>query len=254
MKPTLVAGVPPDIFSKDGQLWGNPIYDWEYMKSNDFYWWKKRLSHCALLYDVIRIDHFRAFADYYAIPADCKNARRGEWKTGVGIDFFNSVNEAIKNTEIIAEDLGGDTQAVKKLIEQTAFPNMKVLQFAFDSDLDNPFLPRNFSENCVCYTGTHDNDTTVGWYEKATKKEKLMFDNLLSDKHYNSVAHKLIKYGMESKAQTVIIPLQDYLSLDSSCRTNTPGTENGNWEWRLKSGMLDDRLINTVKELSNGRN
>jgi len=254
MRPVLVAGVPPDIFSKDGQLWGNPIYDWEYMKTDGFLWWKNRLAHNARLYDVIRIDHFRAFADYYVIPSHSKNARSGEWQKGVGMEFFRSVREIINNTEIIAEDLGGETETVKKLVLESGFPNMKVLQFAFSSDLTNQFLPRNFNENCVCYTGTHDNDTSVGWYEKATQKEKLMFQNLLSDKPYKSVAHKLIKYGMESPARIVIIPLQDYLSLDSSCRTNTPGTDNGNWEWRFKSEMLNDELTQIIKGLSIGRN
>ena len=254
MTPVLVSGVPPDIFSETGQLWGNPIYDWDYQRKNDYLWWKQRLSHNASLYDVIRIDHFRAFADYYTIPYGSENAKNGKWEKGVGIQFFESVKPVILNTEIIAEDLGTDSPELSKLMKQTGFPNMKILEFGFSTDLKNPFLPKNFNRNCVCYTGTHDNDTALGWYNKATRKEQIMFAKLVP--HYNgmSTAVRLISYGMKSKADTVIIPLGDYLSLDSSARINTPGTEYGNWEWRFEENDLTDHLCDLIRTLSKNRN
>ncbi len=253
MKPTLVAGVPPDVFSEEGQLWGNPIYDWDYLKITDYDWWRKRLIHNAKLYDVIRIDHFRAFADYYTIPFGAENAKNGKWKTGVGTHFWNAIKPSLKGTEIIAEDLGGETPEVKALVKAVGFPNMAVLQFAFDSDLTDPFLPQNMNENCVCYTGTHDNDTTLGWLEKATKKEKIMFSHLVPKDESGSDVLSLISFGMKSKAETVIIPLQDYLELDSSQRMNTPGTAENNWEWRFSKNDLSEKLKKTVIRLTNKR-
>ena len=254
MTPVLVAGVPPDIFSSDGQLWGNPIYDWEHHKKTDFSWWKLRLGHNALMYDVIRIDHFRAFADYYTIPYGAETAKSGKWENGMGMLFWNSVKKVIKGTEIIAEDLGGETPLVNKLVQQTGFPNMKVLQFAFSTDLKNPFLPKNYNRNCVCYTGTHDNDTTLGWLSKATDKERLIFSRLVTDEVDKNAVLRLIAYGMKSKAATVIIPLQDYLCLPTECRLNSPGTESGNWEWRYAAADLTQELCETIKNLTKGRN
>ena len=253
MTPVLVAGVPPDIFSVDGQLWGNPIYDWDYQRKTGYAWWKKRLIHSASLYDVIRIDHFRAFADYYTIPFGEKTARSGKWEKGVGAAFWEEIKPLIPNTEIIAEDLGGDTPEVEALLMETGFANMKVLQFAFDSDLKNPFLPKNYSTNCVCYTGTHDNDTTLGWYEKASQKEKLLFSRLVPTDRSGSPVLSLINFGMKSNAKTVIIPFQDYLELDSSHRMNIPGKESGNWEWRFEKNMLTDKLAKTILRLAKGR-
>lgn len=254
MTPVLVAGVPPDVFSSDGQLWGNPIYDWDFHKKTGFLWWKQRLIQNAKMYDVIRIDHFRAFADYYTIPYGAKNAKGGKWEKGAGINFWRAVKPHIKHTQIIAEDLGGETEEVKALIEKTGFPNMKVLQFAFDSDLKDPFLPKNYSRNCICYTGTHDNDTTLGWYEKASAKEKLLFSRLVPADKSGSVVYSLINYGMKSRARTVIVPLQDYLQLPSSERTNTPGSASGNWEWRFEKADLTEELCSTVLRLSKSRN
>ncbi len=252
MTPVLVAGVPPDIFSSDGQLWGNPIYDWEYQKTNNYEWWHNRLRHNAKLYDVIRIDHFRAFADYYTVPFGAENARSGKWEKGVGMGFWSIMTDI--DAEIIAEDLGGDTPEVQKLVEETGFPNMKVLQFAFDSDLYNPFLPKNYNKNCVCYTGTHDNDTTRGWYEKAEEWKRVMFSKLVPADKSESAVLSLIAYAMDSKARMVIIPIQDYLELDSVDRINTPGVPDGNWEWRLNPDDISDILVQTVKRLSQGRN
>ncbi len=253
MTPVLVAGVPPDVFSADGQLWGNPIYDWDFQKTTGYEWWKERLAHNAKLYDVIRIDHFRAFADYYTIPYGAQNAKSGKWEKGVGLPFWNIMKENI-DAEIIAEDLGGETPEVEKLILDTGFPNMKVLQFAFNTDLENPFLPKNYQKNCVCYTGTHDNDTTRGWFEKASERERLMFSKLVPADKSNSAVLSLIAFGMKSKARIVIVPMQDYLQLDSSDRLNTPGIPSGNWEWRLSTDDICDSLTETVKRLSDGRN
>lgn len=253
MTPVLVAGVPPDIFSADGQLWGNPIYDWDYQKNDGYGWWKRRLMHNSSMYDIIRIDHFRAFADYYTIPYGAETARSGTWEKGVGIGFWNTVRDSVR-AEIIAEDLGGDTPEVKKLVSDTGFPDMKVLQFAFSSDLSNQFLPKNFGRNCICYTGTHDNDTTRGWYEKATDKERLMFSRLVPADKSGSAVLSLIAYAMKSKARTVIIPMQDYLELDSSARLNTPGVPSGNWEWRLSPDDLNENLEKTVRRILSGRN
>lgn len=253
MTPVLVAGVPPDYFSEEGQLWGNPIYDWDYQKSTEYDWWRKRLTHNAKLYDVIRIDHFRAFADYYTIPYGAKTAKSGVWEKGVGLPFWNLMKQYV-NAEIIAEDLGGNTPEVEKLIEDTGFPNMKVLQFAFDSDLNNPFLPKNYNRNCVCYTGTHDNDTTRGWFEKLNEHQHTMFTHLVSADKSGSAVLSLIAFAMKSKARVVIIPIQDYLQLDSADRFNTPGVPFGNWEWRLSKNDLTDELADEINRLSTGRN
>lgn len=249
MTPSEIAGVPPDVFSETGQLWSNPIYDWAYHKETQFLWWKKRLSHMAKMYDAIRIDHFRAFADYYSVKCGSKSAENGVWKDGVGIEFFEDVKPLIAGTEIIAEDLGGETDKVQNLVKQTGFANMKVLQFAFNSDLKNKFLPDNYDKNCFCYTGTHDNDTTVGWYKKLGNRERMLFSLIVPKQENFSPTENLIAYGMKSKAKTVIIPMQDYLELDSASRTNTPGSENGNWEWRLEKSYCTKELKAKIKML-----
>ena len=253
MSPKLIAGVPPDIFSTDGQLWGNPIYNWEFQRKTDYEWWKKRLLHNKEMYDILRIDHFRAFADYYSIPADAKTAKNGKWIVGEGMNFWNKIKEFERELNIIAEDLGGETDEVRSLVKNTGFPNMKLLQFAFDSDLKDPFLPQNFSNNCVCYTGTHDNDTTLGWYKSISSNERLFFERLTADTEEDSPVLRLISYGMTSKADTVIIPLQDYLQLDTDCRLNTPGTDKNNWEWRFENDDLSDELKSTIIRLSKKR-
>lgn len=250
MTPVLVAGVPPDIFSSTGQLWGNPIYNWDYLKSTDYLWWRRRLIHNAQLYDVIRIDHFRAFAEYYAVSAGAKDAGQGSWCKGPDVAFWESVKPFLKNTEIVAEDLGGeDSVAVQSLINKTGFPNMKVLQFAFNTTMENPFLPRNFGNNCFCYTGTHDNDTTLGWYKSLGVKEKVMFEKLVPEK-FSSAVLSLIAYGMKSKAKAVIVPFQDYLEKDSSARINVPGRPYGNWEWRFLKGDINEELIKKIIKVS----
>lgn len=252
--PKVVAGVPPDLFSATGQLWGNPVYDWEYLKENGYFWWKKRLAHYTRMYDVVRIDHFRAFADYYVIPAGSENACCGEWKLGAGLDFWNEMKNTFGDIDIIAEDLGGDTPLVQDLVRDTGFPNMKVLQFGFSGDPYNPHLPQNFIENCVCYTGTHDNDTTLGWYYSLEGYSKEMADRLFPATFELPLPFNFIAAALDSKAQLVIIPMQDLLSLDSSARMNTPGTPNGNWSWRMNKGSLYPALAERLKQLSKNRN
>lgn len=254
LTPVLVAGVPPDVFSSTGQLWGNPIYDWEELKHDDYDWWKKRLAHSCKIYDILRIDHFRAFSDYYTIPSGSKDATLGRWEKGVGIHFWNRMKRFLNSPKIIAEDLGGETLEVRRLIKATGFPDMKVLQFAFDSGLSDPFLPRNMNRNCVCYTGTHDNDTTLGWWSTLSEEERSLFNKLVPKHSSDSPVLSLISYGMNSRADTVIIPLQDYLCLPTTARTNTPGKPNDNWEWRLSGKELTTELASLIKELSANRN
>ena len=252
--PESVAGVPPDLFSETGQLWGNPIYDWEYQKQTDFYWWKNRLKFAHKIYDVIRIDHFRAFADYYEIPYGSPDATVGSWRDGVGMEFWNSVKKDLGNIDIIAEDLGEVSAAVVRLVKDSHFPNMKILQFAFSGDIYNPHLPQNYSENCVCYTGTHDNNTTLGWYNAALPHEQMAVDTLYPESDDFPLPHNLIKAAMDSKARLVIIPIQDYLSLDNSGRMNVPGVPKGNWSFRIEKDSICDELLKTVKKITQNRN
>jgi len=251
LTPVLISGVPPDIFSANGQLWENPIYNWDYLKSTDYAWWRERLVHNSLMYDVLRIDHFRAFADYYTIPSGAADARTGRWEKGAGTGFWEIVKPYIKNCEIIAEDLGGENSPlVQGLIEQTGFPNMKVLQFAFNSDSKNLFLPKNFGYNCVCYTGTHDNNTTEGWYRELDEEERATFERFVPKGKFFSPSLRLIAYAMKSDAKTVIIPFQDYLQADASCRINIPGTSDFNWEWRFSATDLTSELTKTIIKLT----
>lgn len=250
LKPNLVAGVPPDLFSSTGQLWGNPIYDWEYLKSTNYKWWTERLKHYFKIFDVIRVDHFRAFADYYVIDADKTDATSGKWVLGAGIGFWETALKEIPDMLIIAEDLGGETGLVKELVKETGFPNMKVLQFAFSGDPNNPHLPENYPENCVCYTGTHDNNTTLGFLDNALDCEKEMINRLYPETDELTRPLNLIKAAMESKADTVIIPMQDYLLLDENSRMNTPGTPSGNWSFRLFQNYIDGELIKRVQKIA----
>ncbi len=227
----VVAGVPPDYFSADGQLWGNPIYDWEYMKSTGYEWWIMRMSMALKLYDVVRIDHFRAFADYYVIPAGRTDARVGEWVTGPGLEFFNIINERLDHPAIIAEDLGELHDCVRELVRATGFPGMKIIQFSFDGNPCNDFYYTNYNENCVAYTGTHDNDTTRGWFEANDDGQKDLVRRTLG--YYGGeITAEIIERLFSSRANTVIIPMQDFLDLPTSARMNIPSTLGGNWAWR----------------------
>lgn len=250
MTPVVVAGVPPDEFSADGQLWGNPIYDWDYQKRTNYAWWRKRLEFSAKLYDIMRIDHFRAFADYYTIPYGAKNARSGNWEKGAGITFWQQIELKLGKLKIIAEDLGVESPELEELVRATGFPNMKVLQFAFDGGLQNKFLPRNYNKNCVCYTGTHDNNTTLGWYKNATPHERELFKKNVQNSGFKEPSYQMIWLAMRSRANTVIIPMQDWLCLDESARMNYPGTESGNWEWRMGKNYNTEELLYNIKTLS----
>lgn len=249
-KPKLVAGVPPDYFSATGQLWGNPIYNWEHLKATDYKWWINRLKHYFLLFDVVRVDHFRAFADYYTIEADRTDATVGEWKSGAGMDFWEEAAKQIPEMLVIAEDLGGETGLVKELIKETGFPNIKVLQFAFSGDPNNPHLPEKYPENCVCYTGTHDNNTSLGFIKNALPDEKEMMNKLFPETDELKAPLNLIKGAMESAADTVIIPIQDYLLLDESARMNVPGIPKGNWSFRVKNDYISEELKSRILRIA----
>jgi 4-alpha-glucanotransferase len=249
LKPTVVAGVPPDYFSPTGQLWGNPLYRWEVHKANGYRWWLERLRATLKMVDIVRIDHFRGFAGYWEIPAGNPTAETGCWITGPGMDFFNAVRADLGNDlPIIAEDLGLITPDVVALRDQTGLPGMKILQFAF-SGPDNPFLPHLYPQHCVVYTGTHDNDTANGWYEKAPEPEKDFARRYLAVDG-TDFAWKLIRAGWASVAAFSIAPLQDFLNLGSEARFNFPSRLGGNWEWRVTEPVLSVDLQGRIKELN----
>ena len=247
-EPTGVAGCPPDAFSATGQLWGNPLYDWEYHKSTGYEWWIRRIEHCLKLYDVVRIDHFRGFDEYYTIPYGEKTAVNGKWLPGPGMDLFRAIEKKLGRPEIIAEDLGFLTPSVLQLLKDSGFPGMKVLQFAFDARESSNYLPHTYPTNCVVYTGTHDNDTTRGWYHEVGKyardfaKEYMCKPRLDED----SLAGDFISLAMGSVADLCVIPMQDYLGLGSEARINIPSTLGGNWVWRMKKEQFDEELAEEI--------
>ena len=248
--PTVVAGVPPDAFSATGQLWGNPIYRWEYHKKTGYEWWIRRLAQMFRLYDVVRIDHFRGFDEYWAVPYGSDTAMDGEWRKGPGYDLFATVKEKLGKREIIAEDLGYLTKSVLRLVKKTGYPGMKVLQFAFEGEPDNAYLPHNYPTNAIVYTGTHDNDTTRGWFTTADRKQR-KFIKQYADIHSSRTATwDLIRLAMRSVAGTAIIPIQDYLDIGSEGRINTPSTLGGNWCWRLLPGELTPDLAASMREFA----
>lgn len=232
--PTAVAGCPPDAFSETGQLWGNPLYRWDYHRETGFQWWIKRLAHCFKLYDVVRVDHFRAFEAYYSIPYGAETAINGEWIKGPGMDLFRALEGALGKREIIAEDLGLLTPEVEELLKDSGYPGMKVLQFAFYEDSDSAYLPQNHTKNSVIYTGTHDNQTTLGWYQTLAKADKAFLDAYMNICSEKEVCSTLIRSAMMSVCDTCVIPMQDYLELDDSARINEPGSTGNNWKWRMK--------------------
>ncbi|MBO5227152.1 MAG: 4-alpha-glucanotransferase [Ruminococcus sp.] len=249
--PKAVAGCPPDGFSADGQLWGNPLYDWEYHKKTGFEWWIKRLAHCFKLYDVVRIDHFRGFDEYYSIPYGDKTAAGGHWEKGVGMELFSAVEKALGKKNVIAEDLGFVTDTVKQLVHDSGFPNMKVLEFGFDSrdtGSRGDYLPHNYSENCVAYTGTHDNQTITSWFETITDEERAMARKYLCDEYTpdEKLYLPFIALIMRSRANVCIVPMQDWLGLDDSSRMNTPGVVGINWKWRVKTEQLNETLCSLI--------
>jgi len=236
-EPTQVAGVPPDYFSADGQLWGNPLYDWPVHEAQDYAWWLARLRANLALCDVVRIDHFRAFDTYWAIPAGAKNARGGAWQPGPGAAFFRAMKRALPDCRLIAEDLGELSDSVHALRRETGLPGMAILQFAFGSTADNFYLPHNLSPNTVLYPGTHDNDTTLGWYAAADAvTQHHVREYFRVDGH--AVNWDFVRAGYSSVARLFVVPLQDLLGLGSAARFNTPGVAAGNWKWRYSAGQL----------------
>ena len=250
LTPIKVAGVPPDAFSDAGQKWGNPLYDYDKMEANGFSWWRKRMAASAKLYDVIRIDHFIGIVKYYTIPADMPDARQGEYRQGPGQKLLDVINESIGDKKIIAEDLGVEVPEVAKILKENGYPGMKVLEFAFDSGEENDYLPHKYTENCVVYTGTHDNDTVMGWLETAKPEDvnyARSYCQMPDDEPFN---WGLIRVAYESKADTAIVPMQDILGLGKEARMNIPSTLGGNWVWRLDGAALTDELADKLKTMS----
>ena len=245
--PVAVAGCPPDGFAANGQLWGNPLYQWDYHESTGYQWWMERLGYCFELYDVVRIDHFRGFDQYYSIPYGAETAINGTWQKGPGIGLFNRMKEVLGDREVIAEDLGYVTDSVRKLVEDSGFPGMKVLEFAFDSrdtGSASDYLPHNYTENCVAYTGTHDNETLAGWFGSISKEEMAMAREYLCDQYTprKYLYKPFISLIMRSRAKLCVIPMQDYLGYDNSSRMNKPSTVGTNWKWRITREELTEEL------------
>jgi len=254
-RPVNVAGCPPDGFSPEGQLWGNPLYRWDAHEETDYKWWSDRLSHAFKLYDVVRLDHFRGFDEYYSIPYGDETAERGKWEKGPGIRLFKAVEEQIGKREYIAEDLGFLTESVKMLVYGSGFPGMKVLEFAFDSrdeNNHNDYLPHNYTENCVAYTGTHDNQTLFSWFDTITNEEREAAIDYLDEWGIEGggLSQRFISVLMQSKARLCIVPLQDWLELDDRSRMNTPSTVGENWRWRARREDLSEKLCRRIRSLS----
>ena len=248
--PKAVAGCPPDAFSADGQLWGNPLYDWDYMLKDGFSWWINRIGHCAKLFDVVRIDHFRAFSAYYSIPYGDKDAKRGKWVKCPGKELFDTLNSKLGKLNIIAEDLGTIDDDVRALLKYTEFPGMKVLQFAFEPGYESSYLPHNIDKNCVVYTGTHDNDTAIGYMKGLPEKTLKYIKDYLRIADNESFNWALIKSAMATPADTVILQMQDFLGLDNTSRINTPATDENNWQWRIGEGCTNDWLAQIIYDIT----
>ena len=241
--PTEVAGCPPDAFSEDGQLWGNPLFDWERMKRDGYQWWLHRVGYQLCLYDALRIDHFRGFESYYAIPYGDTTARNGRWRPGPGLDFFQAVNSALGKQNIVAEDLGFLTPEVHRLLEETGYPGMKVLEFAFGSrELGSAYLPHCYPTNCVVYTGTHDNDTIRGWMASAPRKEAAFAKEYLRLSRGEGYHWGMMRAAWASPAGLAVVQMQDLLGLGSEARMNIPSTLGGNWQWRALPGSYGPKL------------
>ncbi len=249
-KLTEVAGCPPDAFSADGQLWGNPLYDWDYHAAQEFKWWKTRLENAFTLFDVVRIDHFRGFSGYYAIPAGDDTAKNGRWRVGPGLAIIEAVKLAFPNNEIIAEDLGYLTYDVRALLKESGFPGMKVLQFAFDSREPSDYLPHNYDKNCVVYTGTHDNTTTEDWQFSAAKEDVAFCKEYVNISEGDEFALALIRSAFSSAADTAIIPMPDWLALGKEARINTPSTVGGNWVWKIEKKALTKDLAKKIERFT----
>lgn len=249
--PIDVAGCPPDAFSAKGQLWGNPLYRWDVMEAENFSWWIDRIKAAVETYDVVRIDHFRGFESYYTIPYGREDAVVGEWRKGPDMKLFKEVKKQLGKCRIIAEDLGFITPKVAKLLKNSGFPGMKVLQFAFDADGKSNYLPHNYkNSNNVCYTGTHDNETVVGWVKSAGRKELKFCRDYLNVKRNKDIPWGMIRAAWASISDTAIAQMQDFLELDSNARMNTPSTLGGNWQWRATEDMFTEELAQKIYDLT----
>jgi len=270
---TETSGVPPDQFTPKGQCWNNPLYDWNVHREDGYRWWIRRISQQLRFFDILRIDHIRGFESYYAIPGDDRDPMRGHWEKGPGMDFFGEVNRIFGSDRFIAEDLGFLTQQVHDMIRDTGYPGMKVLQFAFDTSEENIYLPSNYEDNnCAVYTGTHDNDTTLGWYEKAEEWKKRFLTWYLREKSCTrfskdradlsggsgedpgimdpeDAVRGMVELAYSSRADICIIPMQDHLGLGSHARINTPGVADGNWRWQMDEDAFTDELAEGLKAL-----
>ena len=251
-EPVAVAGCPPDGFSATGQLWGNPLYDWGYHEKTGFEWWLKRIAHCFNLYDVVRIDHFRGFDEYYSIPYGDPTAERGHWEKGPGMKLFNAIKEKLGDLPVIAEDLGFLTPSVLQLVKDTGYPGMKVLEFAFDSREESDYLPHTYPRNCVVYTGTHDNQTVRAWYGELNDHDRKFADDYLNlyGRKEEEIPMEFIRTALASVADTAIIPVQDYLGLGAEGRINTPSTLGDNWKWRMLENEISEELIQNIRRMT----
>ncbi len=251
--PVGVAGCPPDAFSATGQLWGNPLYNWDVHKETKYAWWTARIRKCYEWYDMVRIDHFRGFDEYYAIPYGDKTAEHGAWEPGPGMDLFETLHEELGELPIIAEDLGFLTDSVRQLLKDSGFPGMKVLQFAFDSREDSDYLPYRYDKNSVVYTGTHDNNTTYSYWDDMAKEDKAVAVRYMNCGRFSSkkkLTWNLICLAMASVSDLCVIPMQDYLSLPETARINIPSTMGGNWQWRMEEGAFSDKLCEKIRRMS----
>lgn len=253
--PVAVAGCPPDGFAADGQLWGNPLYRWDYHRATGYAWWLKRLEYCYRLYDVVRIDHFRGFDEYFSIPYGEKTAHHGHWEKGPGIELFRRIRQCLGEKEVIAEDLGYVTDSVRQLVRDSGFPGMKVLEFAFDSrdtGSANDYLPHNYPVNSVVYTGTHDNETLAGWFRDILPEERRKVRDYLNRHEFGEegICWDMICTAMASVSKLCVIPMQDYFGYGNEARINQPSTLGKNWKWRMLEGEFDEELIKKIRDIT----
>ena len=250
--PVAVAGCPPDGFSATGQLWGNPLYLWEYHGETGYEWWMRRMEYSFRMYDVVRVDHFRGFDEYYSIPAGSQTAVHGTWRKGPGMDIFRKMQEKFGKLNIIAEDLGFLTPSVLELVKDTGFPGMKVLEFAFDSREESDYLPHNYTSNCVVYTGTHDNNTIRGWYGEMSEEDRQLSVDYMNNPHtpVEEIHWDFVRLALSSVAKLAVIPVQDYLGLGGDARINTPSTLGENWRWRMMPGEITDEIVVKCRKMA----
>ena len=242
--------MPPDYFSADGQLWGNPLYDWDAMRRDGYGWWIRRVDGASKLYDMLRIDHFRAFESYWAVPRDAESAKEGQWRPGPGMDLVGRLTAWFNNVSFIAEDLGSLTPQVHKMLADSGLPGMKVLEFAFDPNSLSDYLPHRIGENSICYAGTHDNNTLRGWIDEESAETLAFAREYLGIGENDDLAAAVLRAGMRSKAELFVFQMQDVLGLGAEARINTPGTVGGNWCWRMKPGLLTPQLEKSLRRMA----